>query len=46
MVIQGLIFGFVAKAPQLVSWAKGRVLVGLLFYQAKSKKLWVHSIAA
>jgi hypothetical protein len=36
MVMQGLVFGFLAEAPQLVSWAKGSVLVGMLFWAAAS----------
>jgi hypothetical protein len=36
MVMQGLMFGFMAEAPQLVSWAKGSVIVGLLFWAGAS----------
>jgi hypothetical protein len=36
MVMQGLLFGFLAEAPLLVAWAKGSVLVGMLFWAAAS----------
>lgn len=36
MVMQGFIFGLIAEAPQQVAWAKGAVLVGLLFWAGAS----------
>ena len=39
LVMQGLMFGFMAEAPQLVLWAKGSVIVGLLFWAGASLAL-------
>jgi hypothetical protein len=36
LVLQGLLFGVILEAPQLLSWAKGSVLIGLLFWAGAS----------
>ena len=36
MVMQGVLFGLLVESPQLVAWAKGSILVGLLFWAGAS----------
>lgn len=36
LLVQGLVLGLVAVSPQLISWAKGSVLVGLLVWAGAS----------
>jgi hypothetical protein len=36
MVMQGVLFGLFVESPQLVAWAKGSVLVGLVFWAGAS----------
>lgn len=36
MVMQGVLFGLLVESPQLVAWAKGSILVELLFWAGAS----------
>lgn len=36
LALQGLLFGIILQSPQLITWMKGTVLIGLLFWSAAS----------
>ena len=36
MLMQGVLLGLLVEAPQWVAWAKGSILVGLLFWAGAS----------
>ncbi len=36
LALQGLLFGIILQSPQLITWMKGTVLIGLLLWSAAS----------